>query len=142
MDRHPGDGPPAAAAVPRRLLETGRGSRPESFGATEWLLLASVAMIWGSSFLFIDIGLEALAPGVIALSRVALGVAALSLVPAARRPIGPEDRVRVAFLGVDVQDFKSDARRFLTRYGTNYVSVRDGDDSTSSAYGVTGIPET
>jgi cytochrome c biogenesis protein CcmG, thiol:disulfide interchange protein DsbE len=49
---------------------------------------------------------------------------------------------RVAFIGVDVQDFKSDARRFLTRYGTNYVSVRDGDDSTSSAYGVTGIPET
>ena len=49
---------------------------------------------------------------------------------------------RIAFIGVDVQDFKSDARRFLTRYGTNYVSVRDGDDSTSSAYGVTGIPET
>jgi drug/metabolite transporter (DMT)-like permease len=84
----------------RRLLETGRGSRPESFGATEWLLLASIAMIWGSSFLFIDIGLEALRPGVIALSRVALGVAALSLFPAARRPIGREDRTRVAFLGV------------------------------------------
>ena len=100
MDRHPGDGPPAAAALPRRLLETGSGSRPESFGATEWLLLASIAMIWGSSFLFIDIGLEALWPGVIALSLVALGVAALSLFPAARRPIGREDRARVAFLGV------------------------------------------
>jgi drug/metabolite transporter (DMT)-like permease len=100
MDRHPGDGPPAATALPRRLLETGRGSRPESFGATEWLLLASIAMIWGSSYLFIDIGLEALRPGVIALSRVALGVAALSLFPAARRPIGREDRARVAFLGV------------------------------------------
>jgi len=100
MDRHPGDGPPAAAALPRRLLETGRGSRPESFGATEWLLLASIAMIWGSSFLFIDLGLETLRPGVIALSRVALGVAALSLFPAARRPIGREDRARVAFLGV------------------------------------------
>jgi drug/metabolite transporter (DMT)-like permease len=100
MDRHPGDGPPAAAAAPRRLLETGRGSRPESFGATEWLLLASVALIWGSSFLFIDIGLEALQPGVIAASRVALGVAALSLFPAARRRIGREDRTRVAFLGV------------------------------------------
>jgi drug/metabolite transporter (DMT)-like permease len=37
---------------------------------------------------------------VIAVARVALGVAALSLVPAARRPIGREDRVRVAFLGV------------------------------------------
>jgi drug/metabolite transporter (DMT)-like permease len=100
MDRHPGEGPPAAAAVPRRLLETGQGSRTESFGATEWLLLAGVAAIWGSSFLFIDIGLETLQPGVIALARVALGVAALSLVPAARRPLGREDRTRVALLGV------------------------------------------
>ncbi|MDF2742264.1 MAG: family transporter, partial [Actinomycetia bacterium] len=73
MDRHPGgDPPPVGAVPPRRLLETGRGSRAESFGATEWLLLASVALIWGSSFLFIDIGLEALRPGVIAVARVAL----------------------------------------------------------------------
>ena len=86
--------------MPRRLLETGRGSRSGSFGAAEWLLLASIATIWGSSFLFIDIGLQALEPGVIAVARVALGVAALSLVPAARRPIGREDRARVAFLGV------------------------------------------
>lgn len=49
---------------------------------------------------------------------------------------------KVVFLGVDVQDFKSDARRFLERYETNYVSVRDGGDSTYSAYGLTGIPET
>ena len=99
MERHPSD-PAAAAAPPRRLLETGRGSRPGSFGPMEWLLLASVALIWGSSFLFIDVGLEALQPGVIAVARVALGVAALALVPAARRPIGREDRLRVAFLGV------------------------------------------
>jgi hypothetical protein len=44
MDRHPGDGPPAAAAVPRRLLETGRGSRSESFGVTEWLLAVPVLL--------------------------------------------------------------------------------------------------
>jgi len=100
MEPDPGEGPPAAAAVPRRLLETGHGSRTESFGATEWLLLAGVAAIWGSSFLFIDIGLEALQPGVIALARVALGVAALALFPAARRPLGREDRTRVALLGV------------------------------------------
>jgi drug/metabolite transporter (DMT)-like permease len=99
MERHPGDVPPAAA-VPRRLLETGRGSRSGSFGATEWLLLASIAAIWGSSFLFIDIGLEALEPGVIAVARVALGVAALALFPAARRPLGREDLPRVALLGV------------------------------------------
>jgi thiol-disulfide isomerase/thioredoxin len=36
----------------------------------------------------------------------------------------------VVFLGLDVQDFESDARRFLERYQTNYVSVRDGGDST------------
>lgn len=84
----------------RPLLETGSGSRTEAFGVREWGLLASIALIWGSSFLFIDVGLEALAPGVIAVARVALGVAALTLVPAARRPIGREDRVRVAFLGV------------------------------------------
>jgi drug/metabolite transporter (DMT)-like permease len=86
--------------VSRRLLETGRGSRPGSFGPAEWALLVSVALIWGSSFLFIDIGLETLEPGVIAVARVALGVAALALVPAARRPIGRDDRLRVAFLGI------------------------------------------
>jgi cytochrome c biogenesis protein CcmG, thiol:disulfide interchange protein DsbE len=49
---------------------------------------------------------------------------------------------KVLFLGIDVQDFKSDARRFLTKYGVNYPSVRDGGDSTYSAYGLTGLPET
>ena len=51
-------------------------------------------------------------------------------------------RGTVVFLGIDVQDFKSDARRFLTKYKANYVSVRDGGDSTYSAYGLTGLPET
>jgi cytochrome c biogenesis protein CcmG/thiol:disulfide interchange protein DsbE len=49
---------------------------------------------------------------------------------------------QVVILGVDVQDFESDARRFLERYETNYVSVRDSGDSTYSAYGLTGLPET
>jgi cytochrome c biogenesis protein CcmG, thiol:disulfide interchange protein DsbE len=49
---------------------------------------------------------------------------------------------KVIFLGMDLQDFKSDARRFLERYETNYVSVRDGGDSTYSDYGLTGLPET
>ena len=48
----------------------------------------------------------------------------------------------VAVLGLDIQDFTSDARRFLARYETNYVSVRDGGGSTYSDYGLTGVPET
>jgi cytochrome c biogenesis protein CcmG, thiol:disulfide interchange protein DsbE len=59
------------------------------------------------------------------------------LVASARRHAG-----EVVFLGVDVQDFKSDARSFLERYNTNYVSVRDGGSSTYENYGLTGIPET
>lgn len=51
-------------------------------------------------------------------------------------------RGRVVFLGIDVQDFKSDARRFLRRYDTPYVSVRDGPGSTYGDYGLTGVPET
>jgi drug/metabolite transporter (DMT)-like permease len=89
-----------AQPVRRRLLEAGSGSRTEAFGAQEWLLLASIALIWGSSFLFIDIGLEAFRPGVVALARVALGVSALALFPAARRPVDRQDLPRVAFLGV------------------------------------------
>jgi cytochrome c biogenesis protein CcmG/thiol:disulfide interchange protein DsbE len=53
-----------------------------------------------------------------------------------------EHNGEVVVLGVDVQDFESDARHFSERYETNYVSVRDGGDSTYSAYGLTGLPET
>jgi drug/metabolite transporter (DMT)-like permease len=84
----------------RRLLEAGTGSRPEAFGAGEWLLLAAIAVIWGSSFLFIDLALEAFRPGVIALARVALGAAVLALVPASRRAVDREDMPRVALLGL------------------------------------------
>jgi cytochrome c biogenesis protein CcmG, thiol:disulfide interchange protein DsbE len=51
-------------------------------------------------------------------------------------------RGEVVFLGVDVQDFSGDARNFLRRFRTNYVSVRDGSPRTYSAYGLTGLPET
>ena len=48
----------------------------------------------------------------------------------------------VAFLGLDIQDLTPDARRFLQRLDVPYPSVRDGSDRTSSAYGITGVPET
>jgi len=48
---------------------------------------------------------------------------------------------RVLFLGVDVKDFSSDARKFLRRFHVNYVSVRDGGSGTYDAYGLTGLPE-
>ena len=48
----------------------------------------------------------------------------------------------VVFLGIDVQDFESDALGFLRRFDVNYVSVRDGGGDTYEAYGLTGVPET
>jgi cytochrome c biogenesis protein CcmG/thiol:disulfide interchange protein DsbE len=48
----------------------------------------------------------------------------------------------VVFLGLDIQDFTSDARRFLERYDVNYVSVRDTGNDTYDDYGLTGVPET
>jgi len=44
-----------------------------------------VAVIWGSSFLWIEYGLESFRPPVVTTARVGLGVLALAFVPAARR---------------------------------------------------------
>lgn len=63
-------------------------------------MLAAIALIWGSSFLFMAIGLESFRPGVVTLARVGLGAATLALVPAARRGIERSDVGRVALLGV------------------------------------------
>lgn len=52
-------------------------------------------------------------------------------------------RGQVAFVGVDVKDFSSDALGFARTYEVNYVSARDGSgDKTWNSYGLTGVPET
>jgi drug/metabolite transporter (DMT)-like permease len=92
-----------ATAVPpqrRRLIESGTGSIAEAFGAAEWGLLAGTALIWGSSFLLIEIGLMSFRPGVVALARVLLGIVALALFKAARKPVDRDDLPRVALLGI------------------------------------------
>jgi cytochrome c biogenesis protein CcmG/thiol:disulfide interchange protein DsbE len=48
----------------------------------------------------------------------------------------------VVVVGVDAQDFRTDARRFVDRYGLSYPVVHDGAGSTLGHWGVTGFPET
>jgi cytochrome c biogenesis protein CcmG/thiol:disulfide interchange protein DsbE len=48
----------------------------------------------------------------------------------------------VAFVGIDVEDFTSDARQFLRKLKAPYVSIRDGGGSATENYGRTGVPET
>lgn len=45
-------------------------------------------------------------------------------------------------LGIDAQDFRVDARRFVERYGLTYPIVHDGSGSSLGRFGVTGFPET
>lgn len=48
----------------------------------------------------------------------------------------------VVFLGVNVHDAKSDARRFVQEFNVTYPVVRDTGNQLSDDLGVTGIPET
>lgn len=82
------------------LPTTSTGTHSEAFGTTEWGLLTAVALIWGSSFLFMAIGLEAFEPGVITLARVVLGAGTLAFVRRARSRIDRTDMPRVVLLGV------------------------------------------
>ena len=66
----------------------------------DWALLIVPGTIWGASFLFIAEGLDAMEPNGVTFTRIAIGFLTLSLVPSARRPIVPADRVKCAGLGV------------------------------------------
>jgi drug/metabolite transporter (DMT)-like permease len=80
--------PPRA---PGRIIGTSEGLSADQFAAFDWFLLVVIAAFWGSTFLFIDIGLDHFTPGLIVILRLAFGVAALALVPAARKPIDRQD---------------------------------------------------
>jgi cytochrome c biogenesis protein CcmG/thiol:disulfide interchange protein DsbE len=51
-------------------------------------------------------------------------------------------RGKVLFLGMNIQDLRSDARRFLREIDASYPSVRDKGSSTYGKFGLTGVPET
>ena len=70
------------------------------FGVFDWLLLAAAATIWGSSFLFMDVALDAEHPGLVTWLRPVFGLAALACFPAARRPVERSDRGRLLILGI------------------------------------------
>ena len=86
---------PAGVPERRTVLSTSVGTHRGEFTPLDWGLFAGIGLIWGSSFLFIEIGLRVFEPGLITWMRVALGAAVLWLVPAARVPIAREDRARL-----------------------------------------------
>ena len=82
------------------LLETAPGTRQGPFGFAEWALLVGIVLVWGSSYILIDIGLEAFEPPLVTWIRVTLGFVVLVGFPAARKPVDRSDWGRVAVLGI------------------------------------------
>lgn len=66
----------------------------------DWILFALPGVIWGASFLFIAEGLEATGPYGVTLIRLAVGFAALSAFPAARRTIDRTAWLAIAAVGL------------------------------------------
>lgn len=87
-------------APARRGFKTADGTHQGAFGPVEWGLLGANSLIWGSSFLWIKIGLDVLHPAAIAFLRLSLGAAALSFVPSARKPVSRDALPIIAAIGV------------------------------------------
>ena len=75
-------------------------AEPASSSRLDWVLLVLPGVIWGTSFLFIAEGLDALAPDGVSFMRFVIGFLTLSLVPGARRPVLASDRIGIFWLGV------------------------------------------
>ena len=82
------------------MLTTAPGTRAAAFGPAEWGLLVAIALMWGSSYLWIAIGLEHFSPPVIALARLLLGAACLACFPGTRARVERVDWPRIALLGL------------------------------------------
>jgi drug/metabolite transporter (DMT)-like permease len=82
------------------LPATARGTNVHAYTLEDWGMLAVIALIWGSSFLFVALGLRSFEPGVITLARVGLGALTLLLFSRARAPIEREDWGRIVLLGI------------------------------------------
>ena len=71
-----------------------------AFATRDWAMLFGAAVMWGGSFLFMDIGLDHFAPPLIAFGRIAFGAATLAVLPAAREPVPRSDWGPIAVVGL------------------------------------------
>lgn len=97
MRRAPG---PSATAVESPVEPVRPEPLASAFAPQDWALLFGIALTWGSSFLFIAIGIETLSPGLLTLLRLLFGAATLGVVRRARAPIPRQAWPRVAALGL------------------------------------------
>lgn len=83
-----------------KLINTSYGTNRDAFTTLDWGLFLSLALIWGSSFLFMAIGLDSFHPGVITLGRVGFGALVLGVASRGKKlELDPEDRGRLLLVG-------------------------------------------
>lgn len=87
-------------SAPSASRYTSDGTNTGNFDRTDWALLLGVAAVWGSSFLWIAIGLDAFHPGTIAFVRMVLGSAVLWMLPASRTPLPRSTWPALAVVGL------------------------------------------
>ena len=84
-----------------RILTTSHGTNRDAFAPIDWGLFVSLSLIWGASFLFMAIGLDAFHPGLVTWLRVGFGAAVIAILPKARKTkIETGDLSRVGILGL------------------------------------------
>ncbi|MGI9609463.1 MAG: DMT family transporter, partial [Acidimicrobiia bacterium] len=82
------------------MISTSHGTNRAAFNAGDWTLFLSLSAIWGASFLFMAMGLDAFHPGLVTLMRVGFGALTIALIPRARKTkIAKEDLGKIVFLG-------------------------------------------
>jgi drug/metabolite transporter (DMT)-like permease len=92
---------PGVDGVVERTPITAQGRSTDAFSARDWALLLFVGLVFGSSFLLIEIGLTSLAPPVITFVRLLLGLLTLSLFPSVRSTaLSAPDRRRASLVGL------------------------------------------
>jgi len=92
--------PAPAGCLVAHVAPPAEPTRHAGLTAADWSLLVLPGVIWGASFLFIAEGLKAIGPNGVTFIRIAVGFAALALVPAARKPLERPDGLGVVLLGV------------------------------------------
>ncbi|HET7847314.1 MAG TPA: DMT family transporter [Acidimicrobiia bacterium] len=84
-----------------QILTTSHGTNREAFSPKDWGLFLSLSLIWGSSFLFMAIGLDAFHPGLVTWLRLGFGAGVMALLPQARKSRVPRTEApRIAVLGL------------------------------------------
>ena len=92
---------PEVGGTVERTPMTARGRSEDAFTARDWALLVFVGLVFGSSFLFIEIGLTSLSPPVVTILRLLLGYLTLSLFPSVRAvTLSRPDARRASALGL------------------------------------------